>query len=124
MLSNISNLFFSSINFSFSELTIDSGALFIYPSLDNLYNQFVEKTKDKYQEELEWIYIEHLLHAASLRFLQFDKYEEVEKITKIIKNKFPKWNKNKYYKTRSVKYKTVCTLIYSKQFKLLKLILK
>ncbi|MBQ2873320.1 MAG: glycosyltransferase [Bacilli bacterium] len=96
----------------------------IYPSLDNLYNNFIDKTKDKYTEEVEYIYIEHLLHAASLRFMQFDKYEEVEKITKIIKEKFPKWNKNKYYQNKSIKYKIVCTLIYHKQFKLLKLILK
>lgn len=93
----------------------------IYPSLDNLYNN---KLKDKYPEELEWIYIEHLLHAASLRFLQFNKYEEVKKISKIIKERFPNWNKNKYYKTKNIKYKIVCTLIYYKQFKLLKLILK
>ena len=92
----------------------------IYSSLDNLYKNL----KDKYFTELEWIYIEHLLHAASLRFLQFNKYEEVEKITKIIKDKFPEWNNNKYYKTKSIKYKIVCTLIYHKQFKLLKLILK
>lgn len=96
----------------------------IYPSLDNLYKHFNKKAKDKYQEELEWIYIEHLLHAASLRFFKFDKKEEIIKINKIIKERFPKWNKNKYYKTQNFKYKIVCSLIYKEKFKLLKLILK
>lgn len=96
----------------------------IYPSLDNLYNHFILKTKDKYQEELEWIYIEHLLHAAALRFLKFNKLEEIKKINKIIKVRFPKWNKNKYYQKQNIKYKIVCNLIYKEKIKLLKLILK
>lgn len=96
----------------------------IYPSLDNLYNHFELKTKNKYQEELEWLFIEHLLHAASLRFLKFNKIEEIKKINKIIKNRFPKWNKNKYYQNQNIKYKIVCNLIYKEKIKILKLILK
>lgn len=96
----------------------------IYDSLDNLYTNFKSKTKDKYQEELEWIYIEHLLHAASLRFYKFDKLEEIKKINSIMKDRFPKWHKNNYYQKQNIKYKIVCTLIYKEQFKILKLILK
>ena len=96
----------------------------IYKSLDNLYEKFKKNSNDKYNEELEWLYIEHLLHAASLRFLKFDKKEEVKKINKIIKERIPKWNKNKYYNKQSIKYKIVCTLIYKEKFNLLKLILK
>lgn len=96
----------------------------IYPSLDNLYNHFELKTKNKYQEELEWLFIEHLLHAASLRFLKFNKLEEIKKINKIIKVRFPKWYKNKYYQKQNIKYKIVCNLIYKENIKLLKLILK
>lgn len=96
----------------------------IYDSLDNLYNKFKEKVKNKFKEELEWLYIEHLLHAASLRFLKFNKLSEIKKINKIIKERFPNWNKNKYYNIQSIKYKIVCNLIYKEKFKLLKLILK
>lgn len=96
----------------------------IYNSLDNLYTRFKVISKDKYYKELEWIYIEHLLHAASLRFFKFNKNEEIKKINKIMKERFPDWNKNKYYKRQSIKYKIVCTLIYKEKFKLLKLILK
>ena len=96
----------------------------IYDSLDNLYSKTTEKTKNKYSEELEWLYIEHLLHAAALRFLKFDKFDQILKINKIIKDKFPKWKKNKYYKTRNIKYKLVCNLLYTEKYKLLKLLLK
>lgn len=92
----------------------------IYDALEHLYT----KSKNKYNEELEWIYIEHLLHAASLRFLKFDKYKEIQKINKIIKEKFPNWKKNIYYKTKNIKYKLICNLFYKEKFKILKLILK
>jgi len=96
----------------------------IYPSLDNLYYHFISKTKDKFKEELEWIYIEHLLHAASLRFLKFNKLKKIKKINKIIEDRFPNWYKNKYYQKQNIKYKIVCHLIYKENIKLLKLILK
>ena len=96
----------------------------IYESLSGLYNQFKLKVKDKYNDELEWIYIEHLLHAASLRFYKFNKLDEIRKINKIMKEKFPKWKANKYYKKQSLKYKIVCSLISKEHFWLLRLILK
>lgn len=96
----------------------------IYSSLDNLYRNFKLLSNDKYNNELEWIYIEHLLHAASLRFLKFNKLDEIRKINTIMKEKFPNWNKNKYYQTRNIKYKIVCRLIYKEKFNLLKIILK
>ena len=96
----------------------------IYDSLDNLYIKFGLENRDKYHDELEWIFIEHLLHAASLRFLKFDKRDEVKKIKNIMREKFPKWNKNRYYNRQSIKYKIVCTLIYNNKLSILKLLLK
>jgi len=96
----------------------------IYESLGSLYNKFKLNVKDKYNDELEWIYIEHLLHAASLRFYKFNKLDEIRKINAIIKEKFPKWKRNKYYKKQSLKYKIVCSLISKEHFVLLKVILK
>ena len=95
----------------------------IFASLNNLKQYFIKNKK--YDEELEWIYIEHLLHAASLRFFKFDNYlDNINRIVKIIKEEYPHWRKNKYYKNQSIKYKVVCNLIYNKNFKLLRLILK
>jgi len=96
----------------------------IYESLDKLYIKTKEHSKNKYNQELEWIYIEHLLHAASLRFLKFNKIDEIKHIVLIMKERFPNWNKNEYYKNMSLKYKIVCNLIYKEKIKLLKIILK
>ena len=97
----------------------------IFFALDNLSNKFTEYSNNKFNEELEYLYIENLLHAASLRFLRFDNYEKhIEKIVSIMKEKFPRWNKNIYYSKKGLKYKVVCNLIYKKQYKLLKQILR
>lgn len=93
----------------------------IFFVVDKLYNDFIETD---YKVELEYIYIEHLLHAASLRFLEFKEGEgNIYKIAKIMKEKFPKWRKNKYYRMQSWKYKIICNLAYYKNIKLLKRIL-
>lgn len=92
----------------------------IFYSLDYLKNIF----KGKYNKELEFIYIEHLLHAASLRFYKFNKFDMLEKISNIMKEYYPKWNKNIYFKKQPLKYRIVCNLFYKKNYKLLKLVLK
>ena len=95
----------------------------IFYSLDYLYQKF--NKENKYSEELEWLVIEHLLHAASLRFFKFDNYRDnISKIVKTIKDYFPNWNKNTYYKAQTIKYKLICKLFYNEKYWLLKLILK
>ena len=84
----------------------------------------LDNAKD-FEFELEYIYIEHLLHAASLRFIPFgDEDDKILKIADIMKEKFPKWRKNKYYKKQSWKYKIVCNLIYLRKLNLLRKVLK
>ena len=98
----------------------------IFDSLNNLTNIFIKKNAfDKYKNELEYLYIEHLLHAASLRFLPYDEgISSINRICDIMKEKFPNWSKNKYYKKMNFKYKIVCNLIYKKRLNFLKKILK
>lgn len=98
----------------------------IFVSLENLLNKIKNlKNKNNYKDELEWIFIEHLLHGASLRFFQFDNYKDnIKKINKILSTNFPNWKKNKYYQKQSIKYKIVCTLFYKEHYKILKLLLK
>lgn len=100
----------------------------IFDSMETLRKKFLEMNMyNEYYEELEFLYIEHLLHAASLRFFKFDLNivkENLNKIVKIIKFSFPNWKKNKYFKKQSLKYKIVCDLFYKKNYKLLKLLLK
>ena len=98
----------------------------IFDSIDNLINIFINKNAfDEYKDELEFIYIKHLLHAASLRFLPYEEgLPSINKVCEIMKEKFPNWSKNKYYKKMRFKYKIVCNLIYKRKFNLLKKILK
>lgn len=98
----------------------------IFDCIDNLTNIFINKNSfDKYKDELEFIYIKHLLHAASLRFLPYEEgVPSINRVCEIMQDKFPKWSKNKYYKKMNFKYKIVCNLIYKKKLGLLKKILK
>ncbi len=93
----------------------------IFVAIERLYSEFIDT---EYKEELEYIYIEHLLHAANLRFLAYEEGKEnIDKISKIMKEKFPNWRKNKYYKMQNMKYKIICNLFFYKQKKILKIIL-
>lgn len=90
----------------------------------------LEKLSDKFDnndfnEELEYIYIEYLLHAASLKFYKFKEGKKnIIKINRIMKSKFSNWRKNKYYKQENIKYKIICNLFYYNRLGLIKLILR
>ncbi|MBE7017549.1 MAG: glycosyltransferase [Ruminococcaceae bacterium] len=94
----------------------------IYAVMDTLKEKLYNT---EFRPELECIFIEHLLHCAVLRYLIYPEGKaDVIRISRIMKNTFPKWYKNKYYKTMGIKYKIVCTLAYLRQYRLLKFILK
>ncbi len=94
----------------------------IYDVMEHLYKIFSET---EYSEELEYLYIEHLLHGAGLNFLKYEEGRlELKKIGKIIKKKFPKWRNNIYYKKQSIKYKIVCNLLYYNKYDFIKKLLK
>ena len=79
----------------------------------------------KYPKEVEYLYITHLLRTTSMRFLDYkDSNKYLERINNEIKDKFPDWRKNKYYKKSSIKLKIICNLAYNKQYFLLKLLTK
>ena len=81
--------------------------------------------EDKFSEEIEYMYSTHLLRTASLRFLNYDNGKEyIYKIHNIMKEYFPKWKNNVYYKKSSFKLKLICILAYNKNILLLKLIKK
>ena len=79
----------------------------------------------EYFEEIEYMYITHLLRTATLRFLSYENNRKyIKKIRKIMKNEFPKWRKNIYYKKSSKKLKIICNLAYLNQIKILEIIKK
>ena len=99
----------------------NSKLLDVFKVLDNNY----KKLYKEYPVEVEYLYITHLLRTASLRFLDYDKSREnLLKINSTMKEKFPNWRKNIYYKKSSKKLKLICILSYNKLYFLLKLVKK
>ncbi len=98
----------------------------IYDSLDHLYNKFKDNNMlNDYYDELEYIYIEYLLHAPCLRFLVYkDGKHNIKKISNIMRELFPNWKKNKYYKKHNIKYKIICNLFYYNKLGLAKILLR
>ncbi len=98
----------------------------IFESIDYLYNKFKENNLlDKYKDEVEYIYIEYLLHAPSLKFIKHKEgYKNIDKISKIMKEKFPDWQKNRYYRQENIKYKIICTLLYQGHINFVKFLLR
>lgn len=82
-----------------------------------------EELKD-YKDELEYLYIEHYLYSCSLRFIDYPEGKErLEKVEKIME-KYPEWNKNKYYQVKSKKFKLICMLASKKMYGVIKLLKK
>ena len=87
----------------------------IFDALDNLTKLF----NGKYSDELEYIYIKHLLHDASLRFLKFNNLESkkaLNKINQIMRKRYPKWIKNKYLYLIDKKEVLLTKIIYNRWF--------
>jgi len=96
----------------------------IFPVLEYLYNEFVKyKLEQEYYQEIEYIYIEYLLHAANLRFIDYKEgIKNIKKVSLVMKEKFPRWRKNKYYKQVGLKYKVMCNLFYYHKTNVIKLL--
>lgn len=91
----------------------------IFTVLDGIYNDLGEE----YYDEVEYIYIVHLLRSATLRFLKVENTKPyLNKVVDVINNKFPNYKNNKYYKKSTWKLKLICFLAYHKLWALLKLI--
>ena len=93
----------------------------IFKVLDSNYKELYKK----YPDEIEYMYITHLLRTASLRFLEYKGgSKHLSMIRKVIDDKFPNWRKNLYYKKSSNKLRLLCVLAYYKQIFMLKIIKK
>lgn len=98
------------------------------PKVDAIFivlEQLKEYFDGRYKEEIEYLYIEHLLRGASLRYLGFQNcQEQLDRIVKIMKENYPNWSKNKYYKKENLKKKVMYHLLYKKQYKLISILRK
>lgn len=97
----------------------------IFPCMEHLYNGFDEAHRVRYHDELEYLFTDHLLHAASLRFFAFAQGKQaLDRIVKVMQTRFPDWRKNVYVKQKNWKYRLICTLFYQKRYRLLKWLLR
>lgn len=72
------------------------------------------KFQNKFTEELEFLYIKHLLYYASLRFLNYrEGKKQLKTISTIMKENFPNWKNNKYFKQEDLKYRLLCKLFFN-----------
>ena len=78
----------------------------------------------EYVQELEYLCTFQLIYFASFRFLEFDKFDDIQKCVKEVEDKFPNWKKNKYYASKPFLFKLFCNLICSRQYFLVKLLIK
>ncbi|MFV0484956.1 MAG: glycosyltransferase [Candidatus Saccharimonadales bacterium] len=86
----------------------------IYIALDDLYGRFRSEGKEKkYHDELEMLYIMYLLWAAGNVFLRFDETKgNFRKTRKIMKERFPKWRKNRYFHEMESKRRMFANIYY------------
>lgn len=70
-------------------------------------------TYNKYHDEIEYLFIDNLLHGTNIKMYMYKESRDFSyEIIKKMKQKFPKWNKNIYYKQHNWKYKVIVNLFY------------
>lgn len=78
-----------------------------------------------YPDELEFLYIQHLLRDSSIRFMYYvEGKDSLNKINTIFKTKYSCFTNNKYYKVQNLRYRIICNLLYHKMYFIVKIIRK
>ena len=91
----------------------------IFLATKYLYDKMINKG---YNEELEYLITYHFLYLASLNFLKYKKYKNIDKIANDMKSYFPKWYKNKLVLSKFTKSEILyMKLFYHKQYFLIRL---
>lgn len=80
--------------------------------------------KEEYKDEIEYLYIKHLVYNAGTIYIKYEDYDEVDKIVNLIKRKFPNFRGNIYYIQRNKIFRKVCKLIYKRRYIRVKKMLK
>ena len=98
------------------------------PKYENLFTAtdiLYDKLKDyEHQDAVEYLIVMHNLYHGALNFYKYNKFDQIDRMSDSIKERFPNWSKNKYIKKESFKERLLMKLFYKKQYKLIKLIQK
>ena len=86
------------------------------------YNHLYDMLYPEYKQELEYLAINQLIYIRTFELLKYNKKEEIIKCVNEVKNKFPNWKNNGYFKKRNIMIKIYCHLISSKHYFLCKIL--
>lgn len=102
-------------NSSMRQIEYNSKLKDIFKAMELLEKKLIDTDlKEKYLEELEFLYIQHLLYAGTGRFINFKEgSDDIKRIHDIMIEKFPNWKKNKYYLKCSKIYKITCNMFWN-----------
>lgn len=91
----------------------------IFVIMEYLKKEFRKRVGNQYDDVLEYLYIEHLLYSAVLRFAKFKRKDMIDQCVFGVENNFPNFRYNVYMKKKSIKFKIVCFLAYHRLYWLL-----
>ena len=88
----------------------------IFPALEGLYKKFEQAdAAKKYHDELEWFFIWNLLIDSAKDFSKFPEGKKGFQCSrKMLKEYFPNWRKNKFFKEKSKRLRARVRLNYYK----------
>ena len=76
---------------------------------------------EEFRAELEFLFIEHLLHAAALNFAPFaEAAGAYARIREMIDQNYPGWKKNGYYQKCGARFRLVARLAYGGHYRVLR----
>ena len=84
----------------------------IFTALEGLFARFEAMGRaSDFARELEFLYIEHLLRSAALRFCRCDEREKLFcRLKETVEKRFPDWKRNPYLKRKPLSFKLVVKL--------------
>lgn len=94
--------------------------------LDDVYNYYKNnKALDLYNDELEYLFIHHILYVAYVSVVQIDSNSKLLKLfIDAVESKYPNWESNKYLTQQSIIKKTILKFIKKDNRKVVVILLK
>lgn len=93
----------------------------LFPATEYLYNKL---KNNRNKDEVEFLICMHNLFHGALNFYKYGRYEQIDRISDSIREKFPRWKKNKYIKKENLRTRVLMHLFYAKNYKMIKLFQK
>ncbi|KXB58199.1 glycosyltransferase [Gemelliphila asaccharolytica] len=98
----------------------------IFLSLTDIEKYFKEKGAfETYKEELEYLFIHHMLYVAYVDIVLIDKKSTVlDELLSYVNKNFPSWNKNKYLKKQNIIKRIILKIIKKDDRNLVRILIR